>query len=146
MHHYTKQDLEKIFRGCETALNIIRDQIGDVDGDAVWYPWDETPRVPVIPSSIIDEVQDAWEALPIPRDEVPEDLVGAEDLAALRRIADGEGVPLRLRWAAPAPDLYQIMGYEVFERVAKRQGNSAMVQVPAGDVGKRFKIVRIDPR
>jgi putative transposon-encoded protein len=44
-----------------------------------------------------------------------------------------------------APDQYTIEGYEVLERVAKRQGNSAMLQVPAGDVGKRFKVVRIDP-
>jgi len=43
------------------------------------------------------------------------------------------------------PDLYSIRGYEVFERVARRQGNSSAVQVPAKDVGKRFKVVRIDP-
>lgn len=45
----------------------------------------------------------------------------------------------------PDPDLYQIRGYEVYERTARRQGNSAMVQIPAGDIGKRFKVVRIDP-
>jgi putative transposon-encoded protein len=42
-------------------------------------------------------------------------------------------------------DTFLIKGYAVVERTAKAQGNSAMLQVPAGDVGKRFKVVRIDP-
>ncbi len=46
----------------------------------------------------------------------------------------------------PAPPAhYYIPGYEVFERVARRDGNSGMVQVPAKDIGKRFRVVRIDP-
>lgn len=42
-------------------------------------------------------------------------------------------------------DTYLIQGFEVYERTAKPRGNTGMLQVPAGDIGKRFKIVRIDP-
>lgn len=45
----------------------------------------------------------------------------------------------------PIKDTFLIQGYEVFERTAKPRGNSGMLQVPASDIGKRFKIVRVDP-
>lgn len=42
-------------------------------------------------------------------------------------------------------DTHIIKGYAVYERTAKPRGNSGMLQVPASDIGKRFKIVRVDP-
>jgi Putative transposon-encoded protein (DUF2080). len=45
----------------------------------------------------------------------------------------------------PCPDHYEIDGYEVFERTAKARGNSAMLPVPVEYIGKKFKVVRIDP-
>jgi hypothetical protein len=55
-----------------------------------------------------------------------------------------EEVFAALREAA-APDEYRIRGYEVFERTAKARGNSAMLPVPVEYIGKRFKVVRLDP-
>jgi len=50
-----------------------------------------------------------------------------------------------LRDAIPAPDRYEIEGYEVVEKVAKPSGTTARVWVPKSWEGKRVKIVRIDP-
>jgi len=47
--------------------------------------------------------------------------------------------------SSPVPATVEIVGFEVLERTARRQGNSAMLQVPVADIGKRFKVVRIDP-
>ncbi len=47
---------------------------------------------------------------------------------------------------SPSPLAHHyIPGYEVFDRVARRDGNSAMVQVPAKYIGMRFRVVRLDP-
>ena len=50
-----------------------------------------------------------------------------------------------LRDAIPAPDRYEIEGYEVVEKVAKPSGTTARVWVPKSWEGKRVKIVRLDP-
>lgn len=50
-----------------------------------------------------------------------------------------------LRDAIPAPDRYEIEGYEVVEKAAKPSGTTARVWVPKSWEGKRVKIVRIDP-
>ncbi|WP_343241547.1 DUF2080 family transposase-associated protein [Methanoculleus sp. UBA312] len=50
-----------------------------------------------------------------------------------------------LRDAIPEPDVYEIQGYEVVEKVAKPSGTTARVWVPKSWEGKRVKIVRIDP-
>lgn len=43
------------------------------------------------------------------------------------------------------PDTYEIRGYEVVEKVARATGTTAHVFVPVSWVGKRVKIVRIEP-
>lgn len=87
---YTTEELREMFAGCETAQNIINEQIGDVDGKAVWYPWDhERIRIPVTPEAIIREVQDAWDALALSREDEARELVDPGELAALQRIAEG---------------------------------------------------------
>ena len=87
---YTMEELREMFAGCETAQNIINEQIGDVDGKAVWYPWDhERIRIPVTPEAIIREVQDAWDALALSREDEARELVDPGELAALQRIAEG---------------------------------------------------------
>ena len=50
-----------------------------------------------------------------------------------------------LQDAIPAPDRYEIEGYEVVEKVAKPSGTTARVWVPKSWEGKRVKIVRLDP-
>ena len=50
-----------------------------------------------------------------------------------------------LRDAIPAPDHYEIEGYEVLEKTARATGTTARVLVPRSWVEKRVKIVRIDP-
>ena len=45
----------------------------------------------------------------------------------------------------PAPDRYEIEGYEVVEKVAKPSGTTARVWVPKSWEGKRVKVVRLDP-
>jgi putative transposon-encoded protein len=50
-----------------------------------------------------------------------------------------------LRDAIPAPDRYEIEGYEVLEKTARATGTTARVLVPRSWVEKRVKIVRIDP-
>lgn len=50
-----------------------------------------------------------------------------------------------LRDAIPAPDRYEIEGYEVVEKVAKPSGTTARVWVPKSWEGKRVKVVRLDP-
>ncbi len=50
-----------------------------------------------------------------------------------------------LRDAIPAPDRYEIEGYEVVEKVAKPSGTTARVWVPKSWERKRVKIVRLDP-
>jgi len=50
-----------------------------------------------------------------------------------------------LRDAIPEPDVYEIQGYEVVEKVAKPSGTTARVWVPKSWEGKRVKIVRIEP-
>ena len=86
---YTTEELKEMFAGCETAQNIIREQIGDVEGRAVWYPWDTERIRPVTPEQIINEVQDAWDALPLSRNIEACELVDPDELAALQRIAEG---------------------------------------------------------
>ena len=86
---YTTEELKEMFAGCETAQNIIREQIGDVEGRAVWYPWDTERIRPVTPEQIINEVQDAWDALPLTRSIEACELVDPDELAALQRIAKG---------------------------------------------------------
>jgi hypothetical protein len=49
------------------------------------------------------------------------------------------------RYARSAPDLYRIQGYEVVEKTVTARGTSGGVYVPVSWVGKRVKIVRIDP-
>lgn len=50
-----------------------------------------------------------------------------------------------LRDAIPEPDVYEIEGYEVVEKVAKPSGTTARVWVPKSWEGKRVKVVRLDP-
>lgn len=50
-----------------------------------------------------------------------------------------------LRDAIPEPDVYEIQGYEVVEKVAKPSGTTARVWVPKSWEGKRVKVVRLDP-
>lgn len=47
------EELKTTFQGCETALNIIADQIGDANGEATWYPWD--PHGPATPEGVAEE-------------------------------------------------------------------------------------------
>ncbi len=97
---YTTEELREMFAGCETAQNIINEQIGDVDGKAVWYPWDhERVRIPVTPEAIIREVQDAWDALALSREDEARELVDPGELAALQRIAEGR-YELRAQYCA----------------------------------------------
>lgn len=101
---YTTKELREMFAGCETAQNIIREQIGDVDVDgravAVWYPWD-TERVRMVtPDQIIQEVQDAWDALALSREDEARELVDPDDLAALQRIAAEGRYELRAQYCA----------------------------------------------
>ena len=102
---YTTEELREMFAGCETAQNIIREQIGDVEGRAVWYPWDTERIRPVTPEQIINEVQDAWDALPLSRNIEACELVDPEELAALQRIAKGRYEhELRAQYCADAID------------------------------------------
>ena len=88
MENYTVNELREIFAGCETATNIVADQIGDHAGVAIWYPWDRARvRIPATPRGIIEEVQDAWDAAG--------DLPGRDEVAALNRIARAECAELR---------------------------------------------------
>jgi hypothetical protein len=50
-----------------------------------------------------------------------------------------------LRDAIPAPDRYEIEGYEVLEKTARATGTTARVLVPRSWAGKRVKIVRGEP-
>ena len=43
------------------------------------------------------------------------------------------------------PDTFEITGYEVIEKIARATGTTAHVFVPVSWVGKRVKIVRIEP-
>ena len=52
---------------------------------------------------------------------------------------------LSLRDSLREPDLYKIPGYEVIEKIARATGTTAHVFVPVSWVGKRVKIVRIEP-
>ncbi len=97
---YTTKELRMMFAGCETAQNIIREQIGDVDGRAVWYPWDTERIRPVTPEQIIKEVQDAWDALPLSRSVEACELVDPDELAALQRIAEEGRYELRVQYCA----------------------------------------------
>lgn len=101
---YTTEELKRMFVGCETAQNIINEQIGDVNVDgravAVWYPWDPERRIPVTPEQIIREVQDAWDALPLSRDVEACVLVDPTELAALQRIAERLEIGLRAQYCA----------------------------------------------
>lgn len=98
---YTTEELREMFAGCETAQNIINEQIGDVDGRAVWYPWDqERVRIPVTPEAIIREVQDAWDALALSREDEARELVDPSELAALQRIAAEGRYELRAQYCA----------------------------------------------
>ena len=94
-----------MFVGCETAQNIICEQIGDVNVDgravAVWYPWNsERIRIPVTPKQIIREVQDVWDALPLTRNVEACELVDPSELAALQRIAEEGRYELRVQYCA----------------------------------------------
>ncbi len=98
---YTTKELKEMFAGCETAQNIINEQIGDVEGRAVWYPWDPEPsRIPATPEPIIKEVQDAWDALPLSRNVESCELIDPADLAALQRIAAEGRYELRAQYCA----------------------------------------------
>ncbi len=97
---YTTKELREMFAGCETAQNIIREQVGDVEGRAVWYPWDPERRIAVTPEQIIQEVQDAWDALPLSREDEARELVDPCELAALQRIAAEGGYELRAQYCA----------------------------------------------
>lgn len=102
---YTTEELKRMFVGCETAQNIINEQIGDVNVDgravAVWYPWNsERIRIPVTPEQIIREVQDAWDALPLSRNVEACELVDPDELAALQRIAEWLEIGLRAQYCA----------------------------------------------
>lgn len=96
---YTTEELREMFAGCETAQNIINEQIGDRDGRAVWYPWDSERDDPATPGQIIREVQDAWDALALSREDEARELVDPDDLAALQRIAEGR-YELRAQYCA----------------------------------------------
>jgi len=50
-----------------------------------------------------------------------------------------------LRDSLREPDIFEITGYEVIEKVAKASGSTARVWVPKTWTGKRVKIVRLDP-
>ena len=97
---YTTKELREMFAGCKTAQNIICEQIGDVEGRAVWYPWDSERRIPVTPEMIIREVQDAWDALPLSRETEAAALVDRSELAALQRIAAERRYELRAQYCA----------------------------------------------
>ncbi len=98
---YTTEELKRMFVGCETAQNIINEQIGDVEGRAVWYFWNpERSRIPATPEQIIKEVQDAWDALPLSRNVEPCELIDPADLAALQRIAAEGRYELRVQYCA----------------------------------------------
>lgn len=56
------EELKEMFRDCPTAMNIIKDQIGDVDGTAMWYPWDASSHREATPESVVQGVTDAWDA------------------------------------------------------------------------------------
>jgi len=56
------EELKEIFRDCPTAMSIIKDQIGDVDGTATWYPWDTSAHREATLESVVQEVTDAWDA------------------------------------------------------------------------------------
>ena len=101
---YTTEELRELFAGCETAQNIINEQIGDVDGRAVWYPWNTEHIRPVTPEQIIKEVQDAWDALPLSRSVEACELVDPDELAALQRIAEEGRYELRAQYCADAID------------------------------------------
>lgn len=90
----TSADIRRMFLGCDTAQNIISDQVEDRDGMAVWF----CDRGPVTVDGLLAAVQDAWDATPISRDEEPEDLVPPAEVAALQWVADREGIALRPRW------------------------------------------------
>jgi len=42
-------------------------------------------------------------------------------------------------------DEYKVRGYEVMIKVVKPAGSSGKVYLPVGWIGKRVKIIRIDP-
>ncbi len=94
-HPLSTERLVAIFATSPTAQNIIADQIGDHNGIPVWYPWDESHRVPATVEAIINEVQDAWEAAGDP--------VSLDERAALSEIAADEDLSLREEWALPTP-------------------------------------------
>ena len=53
--------------------------------------------------------------------------------------------PLRRRKPVPPPIVMRMEGYEALEKVAKACATSGRVLVPKGWVGKRVRIVRLDP-
>lgn len=55
--------LHTIFAGSDLAQRIIVEQIGDRDGRAVWYPWDEESDRPATPESVVSECRDALDAV-----------------------------------------------------------------------------------
>lgn len=45
----------------------------------------------------------------------------------------------------PKPDIYQIQGYEIMTKTVAASGTSARIWLPPRWIGKRVKVVRIDP-
>ncbi len=77
-----------------------------------------------------------------------EDLVReaeSQDIVLVGGVQEVYNYLLSLRDSLREPDTFEITGYEVIEKVAKASGTSARVWVPKTWVGKRVKIVRLDP-
>lgn len=70
MPYYTVEELKGRFADCEAAMTVIREQIGDRNGIAVWFPWDEGKDLPVTFRSVLKESGrlDEYGQKQIPRD------------------------------------------------------------------------------
>jgi hypothetical protein len=74
----------------------------------------------------------------------------AEVVAALERERDVEGrdVPNEIVDAIArleGQQTYSIQGYRRYEGIVKPHGNSARIQMPSGEIGKRVEVIVLDP-
>jgi hypothetical protein len=74
----------------------------------------------------------------------------AEVVAALERERDEEGrdVPDEILDAIArleGQQTYSIQGYRRYEGIVKPHGNSARIQMPSGEIGKRVEVIVLDP-
>ncbi|MFA7153749.1 MAG: DUF2080 family transposase-associated protein [Methanoregulaceae archaeon] len=77
-----------------------------------------------------------------------EDLVReaeSQDIVLVGGVQEAYNYLLSLRDSLREPDTFEITGYEVIEKIARATGTTAHVFVPVSWVGKKVKIIRVEP-